>query len=193
MSPAHAPQLPFEHRPHLHSLPCLTSRKLTLSRALLSSLALAGVPRPPCWLSSPSEAAPSHPELCPEVRNLFPCLFSLFAPHLSQFSLVEVYPRWFAAPRSVTSQFSLVSCPCVGPWHSPTLVGASPSLIAPYRPSPRPGFFAGVTLTRSELSPPPFSHLWSRSRGWNPTSVFAMFFSPILANTSAATARPPRR
>jgi hypothetical protein len=133
MSPAHAPQLSFEHRPHLHSLPCLTSRKLTLSRALLSPLALAGVPRPPCWLSSPSEAAPSHPELCPEVRNLFPCLFSLFAPHLSQFSLVEVYLRRFAAPRSVTSQFSPVSCPCVGPWHSPTLVGASPSLIAPPR------------------------------------------------------------
>jgi hypothetical protein len=96
MSPAHAPQLRFEHRPHPHSLPCLTSCKLTLSRALLSPLALAGVPRPPCWLSSPSEAAPSHPELCPEVRNPFPCLFSLFAPHLSQFSLVEVYPRRFA-------------------------------------------------------------------------------------------------
>jgi hypothetical protein len=36
----------FEHRPHLLSLPYLISRKLTLSRALLSSLALARVPRP---------------------------------------------------------------------------------------------------------------------------------------------------
>jgi hypothetical protein len=35
-SPAHAPQLPFEPRSHPHSLPCPISRKLTLSRALLS-------------------------------------------------------------------------------------------------------------------------------------------------------------
>jgi hypothetical protein len=36
MSPSHTPQLPFEHHPHPLSLPCLISRKLTLSRALLS-------------------------------------------------------------------------------------------------------------------------------------------------------------
>jgi hypothetical protein len=77
MSPAHAPQLPFEHRPHPHSLPCLTTHKLTHSRTLLSPLALAGVPCPLCQLSSPLEAAPSHPELRPEVRNMFPCLVSL--------------------------------------------------------------------------------------------------------------------
>jgi hypothetical protein len=33
-SPAHTPQLPFEHRPHPLSLPCLISPTLTLSRAL---------------------------------------------------------------------------------------------------------------------------------------------------------------
>jgi hypothetical protein len=37
MSPAHAPQLPFEHHPHLHTLPYLILRKLT-SLALYSCL-----------------------------------------------------------------------------------------------------------------------------------------------------------
>jgi hypothetical protein len=52
------------------SLSYLISRKLTLSLALPSPLALAGDPRPPCRPSSPPEAAPSHPELRLEVRNL---------------------------------------------------------------------------------------------------------------------------
>jgi hypothetical protein len=39
--PAHAPQLPLEHRSHPFSLSCLISRKLTLSRALPPPLALA--------------------------------------------------------------------------------------------------------------------------------------------------------
>jgi hypothetical protein len=72
-STAHAPQLPYEHRPHPLSLPCLISRKLTLSRALPSPLALAGDPRPSCLPSSPPEAVPSHPELRPEVRNPVSC------------------------------------------------------------------------------------------------------------------------
>jgi hypothetical protein len=70
------PQLPFELLPHAHSLPYLISRKLTLSHALLSSLGLAEVLRPPCWSSNPPEAAPSDPELRPEVRHSFPCSVS---------------------------------------------------------------------------------------------------------------------
>jgi hypothetical protein len=76
-SPAHVPQLPFEHRPHPHSLPCLISCKLTLSHALLSPLALAGVAPPRCRPSNPLEAATSRPEHRPEVRHLFPCLVFL--------------------------------------------------------------------------------------------------------------------
>jgi hypothetical protein len=75
-SPAHAPQLPLEHRPHSLSLPCLISRKPTLSRALPSPLMLARVPRPPYRPSSLSEAAPSLPERHPEVRNSLPCSVS---------------------------------------------------------------------------------------------------------------------
>eukprot|EP00267_Zea_mays_P054476 XP_020407715.1 vegetative cell wall protein gp1-like [Zea mays] len=78
MSPAHAPQLPFEHRPHPFSLPSLISSKLTISRALLLPLILAGVPRPSCRPSSPSEAARSHTELRPEPTFLF--LFLPTAP-----------------------------------------------------------------------------------------------------------------
>jgi hypothetical protein len=73
----HAPYLLFEHRPHPHSLPRSILRKLALSRALPTPLDLAGDPRPPCRSSSPPETVPSHPELHPEVRRLFPCLVSL--------------------------------------------------------------------------------------------------------------------
>jgi hypothetical protein len=59
------------------SLPCLISHKLTLSRTLLLPLALIGVSRQLCRPSSPSEAMPSHPELRPEVRHPFLCLFFL--------------------------------------------------------------------------------------------------------------------
>jgi hypothetical protein len=45
---AHVPQLPFELRPHSHSLPHPILRKLALSRALPSLLDLTGDPRPPC-------------------------------------------------------------------------------------------------------------------------------------------------
>jgi hypothetical protein len=76
-SPAHAPQLPFKHHPHPLSLPCLISRQLTPSRALPSTLVLSGGPHLSCWPSSPPEAAPSHPELHPEMRNLFLCLVFL--------------------------------------------------------------------------------------------------------------------
>jgi hypothetical protein len=81
-SPAHAPQLPFEHRPHPHSLPCPISRKLTLSRALLSPLGFAGVPRSSCRPSNPLGAAPSYPELRPEVRRSFSCLVFLIHAYL---------------------------------------------------------------------------------------------------------------
>jgi hypothetical protein len=76
-SPAHAPQLPFGHRPHPHSLPCLISSKLIVSHALLSPLALAGVPWPRRRPSSPLEVAPSHLDYRPKVRNLFSCSVAL--------------------------------------------------------------------------------------------------------------------
>jgi hypothetical protein len=74
-------------------------------------------------------------------------------------------------------------------------MGTRPSPIALDRPISWPRFFAGVTPTRPEVSPAPFSHLWSRSRGRNPTSEFIGFFSPILANpgdleTTVAHTRP---
>jgi hypothetical protein len=72
-SPAHAPQLLFEHRPHPHSLSHPSSHNLAISRALHTSLNLAGDPRPLCRSSSPPEAALGHPELRPEVRHPFPC------------------------------------------------------------------------------------------------------------------------
>jgi hypothetical protein len=72
-SPAHAPQLLFEHRPRPHSLPHPILHILTLSRALPTPFNLARDPRPPCQSSSPPEAAPGHPELHPEVIHPFPC------------------------------------------------------------------------------------------------------------------------
>jgi hypothetical protein len=72
----HAPQLLFEHHPHLHSLPCPVSHSLALSRALPMPLDLAGDPRPPCLSPSSPEATPSDPELRPEVRHPFPCSVS---------------------------------------------------------------------------------------------------------------------
>jgi hypothetical protein len=74
--PAHAPQLPLEHRSHPFSLSCLISRKLTLSRALPPPLALARDPRSPCRPSSTPEAAPSLPERRPDVRNSLSCSVS---------------------------------------------------------------------------------------------------------------------
>jgi hypothetical protein len=75
-SPAHAPQLIFEHRPCKHSLLRPISHSLALSRALPLPLSLAGNPRPPCRSSSLPEATPSDPELRPKVRHLFRCSIS---------------------------------------------------------------------------------------------------------------------
>jgi hypothetical protein len=72
-SPAHAPQLLFEHRPRPHSLPRPISHSLALSRALPTPLNLTGDPRPPCQSSSLPEATPGHPELRPKVRHPLPC------------------------------------------------------------------------------------------------------------------------
>jgi hypothetical protein len=66
-------QLSFEPRPHPLSLTCLISHKLTLSHGLPSPLALAEDLRSLCRSSNPLEVAPSHPELCLEVRNSLPC------------------------------------------------------------------------------------------------------------------------
>jgi hypothetical protein len=85
-SPSHAPQLLFEQLPCPHSLPCLISHSLALSRALLSSLGLARDPRPPCQSSSPPKAAPGHPELHPEVRHPFPCSVFPIVLHCSPIS-----------------------------------------------------------------------------------------------------------
>jgi hypothetical protein len=79
-SPAHTHQLPFEHRPHPHSLPCPISHSLTLSRALPTPLGLAGDPRPSCRSPSLLDAAPSDPELRSEVRHPFPCPDSSIMP-----------------------------------------------------------------------------------------------------------------
>jgi hypothetical protein len=59
------------------SLPHLISRSPAPARALPTPSDLAGDPRPPPWSSSLSKAAPSAPELCPEVRHPFPCSVSL--------------------------------------------------------------------------------------------------------------------
>jgi hypothetical protein len=75
-SPAHTPQLLFEHRLHPHSLPRPISHSLALSRALPSLLHLAGDPRPPCWSPSSPEATPSDPKLRSEVRHPFSCSVS---------------------------------------------------------------------------------------------------------------------
>jgi hypothetical protein len=50
--------------------PCLISH----TPALPLPLALAGDPRPRCRSCSLAEAAPSHPELCLDVRNSLLCL-----------------------------------------------------------------------------------------------------------------------
>jgi hypothetical protein len=107
------PQLLFEPRPRPHSLPRLNSHSPALSRALLTPSDLAGDPRPPPRPSSSPETAPSHPELCPEVRHLCSCSVSPIS--LGQFRL-----RWSSAvvvchARAVTDQISPAQCPRVGP------------------------------------------------------------------------------
>jgi hypothetical protein len=151
-SPAHAPQLPFEHCPHPISLSCLISRKLTLSRALPLPLALAGDPHPPYRPSSPPEAALSLHERRPKVRNSLPSSVSLNStlPWLFCPCRRSVAPA--RRPRVVPGQIGPVLSPCVSPWHSPSLVGASPSLSVLDSPSPRMGFLAGVTPTHPKLS-----------------------------------------
>jgi hypothetical protein len=84
---AHAPQLLLKHHPRPHSLPRPISHNLALSRALPSSLNLAGNPRPPCRSSSSPEATPSDPELHPKVRHLFPCSISQLCFVAGQFRL----------------------------------------------------------------------------------------------------------
>jgi hypothetical protein len=110
-SPAHAPQRPFEHGLHPHSLPCLILRKLTLSHTLLSPLDFAEVPWLCCRSSSSQEAAPSHPELCPEVRHLFSCSVS---PNSALSWPIRLH-RGFGRARVVIGRISPVLCPCFGP------------------------------------------------------------------------------
>jgi hypothetical protein len=70
------PSLSAPPRPCPHSLPRLILRSPALARALLTLPDLAGDPRPPPRPSSLQETAPSHPELRPEVRHLYPCSVS---------------------------------------------------------------------------------------------------------------------
>jgi hypothetical protein len=74
------PQLPFEHRPHPHSLPCPISHSLALARAPPSPLGLSRDPRPPCRSPSLLDIAPSDPDLHPEVRHRYPCSNSSIMP-----------------------------------------------------------------------------------------------------------------
>jgi hypothetical protein len=98
-SPAHVPHLPFEHRPHPLSLPCLISLTPTLSRALPPPPEPAGDPRPPCRPYKLPGAALGFLEHRLEVRNLLLCSFSFNARRT----------------RMVSGQISLTSCPGCGP------------------------------------------------------------------------------
>jgi hypothetical protein len=112
-SPAHAPQLPFEYRPHPLSLPYLISRKLTLSRAL--PLPLTEVSCPLCRPSSQSEVAPSLLERRPEVRSLLPCSVSFNST--SSWPICPCRSSTALAHRLHTAagQIGPISCPYAGP------------------------------------------------------------------------------
>jgi hypothetical protein len=119
-SPAHAPQLLFEHRPCPHSLPHPISHSLAPSRALLALLGLAGDPRPSCHSSSPSEAALGHPELRPEVRHpsvplallkLVQALARLRPPPHGWNSSSELTRPARSPPSSILPSLTLVSWP----------------------------------------------------------------------------------
>jgi hypothetical protein len=66
------PQLHFEPRSHLLSLPYLISPTLGLSRAQPTLPNIAGEARPLCRPPGAPDVAPSLPERRPEVRNLSP-------------------------------------------------------------------------------------------------------------------------
>jgi hypothetical protein len=62
-----------------HSLPRLISCSPAVARALLTLPDLAGDPRPPPRPSTSPETAPSHLELRPKVRHMYPCPISPIA------------------------------------------------------------------------------------------------------------------
>ncbi|KAL5654374.1 hypothetical protein ACJX0J_033693, partial [Zea mays] len=66
----------FEPRPCPHSLPHLISRSPAPARALLTPPDIVRDPCPPPRPSSSPDTAPSHPELHPKVRHLYPCSVS---------------------------------------------------------------------------------------------------------------------
>jgi hypothetical protein len=159
-SPAHTPYLPFEHRSRPLSLPYLISPTPTLSCALPPTPKLAGDPRLPCQPSKPLGAASGLPEHRPEVRNSLPCSVSLI--------FVLLWPI-----RAHWSSAALVRCA-----HAATdQISLTPALVR------------SVSLTSLELvqalarpiPPPPFSRLWSRSRGRRTASEFVRRSSPVPA------------
>jgi hypothetical protein len=76
LRPPTRPSSLLEPRQRPHSLPRLISHSSALSRALPMLPDTVGDPRLLPQPSSSWETAPSHPELCPEVKHLCPCLIS---------------------------------------------------------------------------------------------------------------------
>ena len=74
--PPTCPSSLLEPRQRPHSLPRLISHSSALSRSLPTPPDTVGDPRLLPQPSSSWETAPSHPELCPEVKHLCPCLIS---------------------------------------------------------------------------------------------------------------------
>jgi hypothetical protein len=96
----------FEPRPCPHSLPRLISCSPALARALLTSPHLAEDPRQLPRPSSSSETVSSHPELCPEVRHLYPCPVSPIALYGRPILLHRSSAVAVRLARAVTGQIS---------------------------------------------------------------------------------------
>jgi hypothetical protein len=73
MMPAHTPSSLIRAPPVPHARPLPHFMHSALSRTLPSPPDAAGDPRPRSRPSSSPETARSLPELCPEVRHLYPC------------------------------------------------------------------------------------------------------------------------
>jgi hypothetical protein len=100
---------PFiEHRQCPAHTPHLISCSFTLSRALPSSPAAVGDPRPRSRPSSSSETAPSLPELRPEVRYPPLAQFPLLRPVFVQFRLRRCLAAAVRRAHAVAGRFSLV-------------------------------------------------------------------------------------
>jgi hypothetical protein len=151
-SPAHAPQLIFEHLPHPHSLPCLISHSLAFPRALPTPFDLAGDRRPPCQSFIPPEAMPGHPELCPEVRHMFPCLVFPMVLRCWPISASPEVGRGGRCTCAVAGQIGPGQCPALAPGVPISLLKIVQAL-ASLRPPPH-GRNPSPELPRPARSPP---------------------------------------